>query len=53
MFDMIDGLILVTSRSQVVVLRVWILGVWQIGIRAIGYRELGFNMGKRFIKTRL
>ena len=48
MFDMIDGLILVMSRSQAVVLRVWILGVWQIGIRAIGYRELGFNMGKRF-----
>ena len=46
---MIDGLILVMSRSQAVVLRGWILGVWQIGIRAIGYRELGFNMGKTFL----
>ena len=46
---MIGGLILVMSRLQAVVLRVWILGVWQIGIRAIGYRELGFNMGKTFL----
>ena len=49
LFNMIGGLILIMSRLQAVILRVWILGVWQIGIRAIGYSEHGFNKGKMFL----
>ncbi|KAJ0438171.1 hypothetical protein HanHA300_Chr16g0610901 [Helianthus annuus] len=49
LFNMIGGSILVMSRLQAVILRMWILGVCQIGIRAIGYSELGFKKGKGFL----
>ena len=49
MFNMIDGLILVSHAPKRWYSACGILGVRQIGIRAIGYRELGFNMGKTFL----